>query len=181
MTQQRNRVAVGNHHRAHNGKVSHEQHTQPHQGGQEVLDDHRGLAALALAFDALQAKEQLSMKVYEELTGIQSMHVARLRETECGGVQIGKLERSQQEKNEAFIGCMMYVLGTVDMLRELQKIDPTHAPQICVPRTASAGSLILVVQEHIEATTPWREEQTDAATAVIAALKAKWPCPRGIR
>jgi uncharacterized protein YceK len=33
------------------------------------------------------------------------------------------------------------------------------------------------VQEHIEATAPWQRQQIDAATAVIAALAAKWPCP----
>jgi len=58
-----------------------------------------------------------------------------------------------------------------------KKANPTHAPRICVPRTASAGSLILVVQENIEATTPWRRSQTDAATAVMDAVKAKRPCP----
>jgi Rap1a immunity proteins len=138
------------------------------------------LAALALGFDAPYAEERPSVKVYEELAGVHSMDVVHLREMYCGGQPPGE-KRSQAEKNEAFIGCMMYILGTVDMLRELQKIDPTHAPHICVPRTASSGSLILAVQEHIEATTPWREQQTDAATAVIAALAAKWPCPRGTR
>jgi hypothetical protein len=137
------------------------------------------VSALGIGFGAPHAEEGPSMKVYGEFADINSMPVYRLRELYCGGVPPGELQRSQQEKNEAFMGCMMYILGVVDMLRELEKIDPTHAPHICVPRTATAGSLILVVQEHIEATTPWREQQTDAATSVIAALNAKWPCARG--
>jgi hypothetical protein len=73
---------------------------------------------------------------------------------------------------------MMYVLGVLDMLREWQKIDPTHALPVCVPRNATAGGLIVVVHDYIEATAPWRKEQWDATTAVIAALKSKWPCER---
>jgi hypothetical protein len=75
----------------------------------------------------------------------------------------------------------MYVLGVIDMVREWQKIDPVHAPPLCVPRNATAGGLVIVVQDYLEATTPWREQQWDATPAVIAALKAKWPCPRGAR
>jgi Rap1a immunity proteins len=97
------------------------------------------------------------------------------------GDEFGKA--NQDAKNAAFTGCVMYVLGVVDMLREWQRIHPMHAPHICVPRSVSSGELILVVQEHLEATTPWRQMQSesDAATAVIAALEAKWPCPRGVR
>jgi hypothetical protein len=139
-------------------------------------------AVLALGLGAPHAEErrpgQATWIVGEETSGIHSMEVTRLREAHCGGTPPGESERNQDAKNAAFVGCMMYVLGAVDMLRELQKIDPTHAPHICVPRTASAGSLILVVQENIEATTPWRKSQTDAATAVMDAMKAKWPCPR---
>jgi len=65
------------------------------------------------------------------------------------------------------------------MLREWQKIDPTHALPVCVPRNVRSGALIIVVQDYIEATAPWREQQDDAATAVIGALKAKWPCLGG--
>src|SRR5205823_2446172 len=36
---------------------------------------------------------------------------------------------------------------------------------------------ILAIQEHTEVTAPWRQQQNDAAPAVIAALAAKWPCP----
>jgi hypothetical protein len=72
----------------------------------------------------------------------------------------------------------VYVLGAVDMMREWQKIDPVHALPVCVPRNARAGDLIIAIQEHIEATAPWRRQQFDAATAVIAALAAKWPCER---
>jgi hypothetical protein len=37
------------------------------------------------------------------------------------------------------------VLGVLDMLREWQKIDPTHALPVCVPRNVKAGGLIVVV------------------------------------
>ena len=70
------------------------------------------------------------------------------------------------------------VLGVLDMLREWQKIDPTHALPVCVPRNVTAGGLIVVVQDYIEAAAPWRKEQWDATTSVIAALQAKWPCER---
>jgi len=103
------------------------------------------------------------------------MNVTRLRATYCGG-ELTKGD--QQAKNAKFIGCMMYVLGVLDMLREWQKIDPTHALPVCVPRNATAGGLIVVVHDYIEATAPWRKEQWDATTAVIAALKSKWPCER---
>ena len=36
--------------------------------------------------------------------------------------------------------------------------------------TISAGGLIIAIQEYIEATTPWKRQQSDAATAVIGAL-----------
>ena len=110
------------------------------------------------------------------LRWIHSMEVSRLQEEYCGGTPPGEPERDASERNQAFVGCMMYVLGAVDMLRELQKIDPTHAPHICVPRTATAGSLILVVQGNMKATAPRRD--TDAAAAVLDAVKAEWPCTR---
>jgi len=114
-------------------------------------------------------------KVGEQAISLYSMEVSRLREMYCGGEATldESMKPNQDAKNAAFIGCVMYVLGVVDMLQEWQKIDPTHALQLCVPRTASSGQLILVVQEHIEATTPWQQGQSDAATAVIAALEAK--------
>jgi hypothetical protein len=93
-----------------------------------------------------------TFRIGEEATSI-SMSVIDLREEFCGGQS---MKGSQDAKNATFIGCVMYVLGVVDMLREWQ-IDPVH--------------------DHIEATAPWREQQLDATTAVIAALKAKWPCP----
>jgi hypothetical protein len=108
-------------------------------------------------------------------TDTYSLSVSTLRDTMCGGGD----GSNQDAKNAEFTACVMYVLGAVDMLREWQKIDPVHAPRVCVPRTASAGALILVVRQHIEATAPWRKQQTDAATAVIAALAAKWPCEQG--
>jgi hypothetical protein len=81
-------------------------------------------------------------------------------------------------KNAEFAACVMYVLGAVDMLREWQKIDPVHALPVCVPRTVSAGGLILEIQKYIEADRPWQRQQVDAATAVIAALASTWPCER---
>jgi hypothetical protein len=148
------------------------------------------VAALALGLGAApRAEEWKPLQTFEvgtQATSISSMEVIRLRNMYCGGEPPGAagfsfMEANQDAKNAAFVGCVMYVLGVVDMLREWQKIDPMHALHICVPRTASSGQLILVVQEHIEATTPWQQGQSDAATAVIAALEAKWPCPRGAR
>ena len=72
----------------------------------------------------------------------------------------------------------MYVLGAVDIMREWQKIDPVNALPMCVPRNVSAGGLTIAVQEHIEATAPWKRAQWDAATAVMEALAAKCPCER---
>jgi hypothetical protein len=40
------------------------------------------------------------------------------------------------------------------MLREWQKIDPTHALPLCIPRNVTSGALIIVVQDYIEATAP---------------------------
>jgi hypothetical protein len=100
-----------------------------------------------------------------------SLHVGNLRERSCGGEL-----RSQDGKNAAFVACVMYVLGAVDMMREWQKIDPVHALPVCVPRNVRAGDLFIAIQEHIEATAPWQRQQVDAATAVIGALAAKWPC-----
>ena len=117
-----------------------------------------------------------TFKVGIGATSMLSMNVINLRERNCGGEGT---EGNQDAKNLKFIECVMYVLGVVDMLREWQKIDPAHAPPVCVPRNVKSGELIIVVQDHIEATAPWREQQNDASTAVIGALKAKWPCPGG--
>jgi hypothetical protein len=137
----------------------------------------RLLFAIMLGLGTAQAAEW-SKEVGEVATkaiGTYSLHVGALqnRDTSCGD-GLG----SQDAKNAEFAACVMYVLGAVDMLREWQKIDPVHALPVCVPRTVSAGGLIIAVQEHIKATAPWRHEQSDAATAVIAALAAKWPCGR---
>ena len=125
----------------------------------------------AHAEERQQAAE--TFRVGSEASSLISMNVTHLRDALCGGENT---QGNQDAKNAKFIGCMMYVLGVVDMLREWQKTDPVHAPSVCVPRAATAGGLILVVQNHIEATAPWREQQRDATPAVIAALKAKWPC-----
>ena len=135
--------------------------------------------ALGLSLGTPHAEEQRAgtetFRVGEEAANLLSMNVTSLRAAVCGGE---RTQGTQNAKNAKFVGCVMYVLGVVDMLREWQKIDPVHAPSVCVPRTATAGGLIVVVQEHIEATAPWREQQWDATSTVIAALKAKWPCQR---
>jgi len=137
------------------------------------------VSAFALGFGAPHAEEQrpgqATWKVGEEATALDSMNVTNLRKESCGGAFT---EGSQDAKNAKFIGCVMYVLGVVDMLREWQKIDPRGAPSVCVPRAAAAGQLIIVVHDYIEATAPWREQQWDATASVIAAFKAKWPCQR---
>jgi Rap1a immunity proteins len=103
-----------------------------------------------------------------------SMEVSSLRAMYCGGEFT---DGDQNAKNEKFVGCVMYVLGVVDMLREWQKLDPTNALPLCVPRNVTSGQLIIVVQDYIEGKQPWRQAQHDATTAIIGALKAKWPCP----
>jgi hypothetical protein len=141
------------------------------------------VAALMLAMGVLRAEEPSKNQVFnprgisefvQKTMGAQSLHVGSLRDTYCGGNPLV----NQDAKNAEFASCMMYVLGAVDMIREWQKIDPVHALPVCVPRTVTAGGLIIVIQEYIEATTPWHQQQTDAATSVLAALRAKWPCPR---
>jgi hypothetical protein len=52
------------------------------------------------------------------------------------------------------------------MMREWQKIDPVHALPECVPRNVRAGNLIISVQEHIEATTPWHRQQLQRSERV---------------
>ena len=135
------------------------------------------LCVLMLGTPHAEERQQAAetFRVGSEATALNNMNVANLRAAFCGGEYT---QGNQDAKNAKFIGCVMYVLGVVDMLREWQKIDPVHAPSVCVPRAATAGGLILVVQNHIEATAPWREERWDATPAVIAALKAKWPCQR---
>ena len=136
------------------------------------------IVAAMLGLSAPHAEEQRAretFKVGEEAANLISMNVMSLRDKYCGGELT---EGSQDAKNAKFIGCVMYVLGAIDMMREWQKIDRVHALPMCVPRNVSAGGLIIAVQEHIEATAPWQRQQLDAATAVIAALAAKWPCER---
>jgi hypothetical protein len=67
-----------------------------------------------------------------EATNLLSMNVDSLRERYCGGEST---KGNQDAKNTKFIGCVMYVLGVVDMLREWQKIDPTHALPCVFPAT----------------------------------------------
>jgi hypothetical protein len=134
--------------------------------------------AFAGALNAEQWSESDTFKAGSEASSMLSMSVVNLREQYCGG---DSTKGNQDAKNAKFIGCMMYVLGVIDMFREWQKIDPTHALPVCVPRNVTAGALIIVVHDYIEATAPWREQQNDATTAVIGALKAKWPCPDGRR
>jgi Rap1a immunity proteins len=118
-----------------------------------------------------------TFRVGLEATNLISMNVTNLRDALCGGEYT---QGNQDAKNAKFIGCVMYVLGAVDMMWEWQKVDPKHA-RLCVPRTVTAGELIIVVQEHIEATTPWRSQHFEAAPIIVAAIAAKWPCPRDAR
>jgi hypothetical protein len=127
--------------------------------------------SLVLALSTAHAADPEVAKVAEQAIGAHALMAGSLREENCGG---GGTD--QDAKNAAFAACVMYVLGAVDMMSEWQKNDPAHAPTVCVPRTITAGALILAVQGHIEATTPWRKQQFDAAPAVLAALAAKWPC-----
>jgi hypothetical protein len=108
---------------------------------------------VGFAFAGPVNAESETFRVGVEATNMLSMSVINLRERSCGGEST---EGNQDAKNAKFIGCVMYVLGVVDMLREWQKIDPTHALPVCVPRNVTSGALIIVVHDHIEATTPWR-------------------------
>jgi uncharacterized protein len=139
------------------------------------------VAALMLELGVLHAEELSKSQAFnegiseftEKAIGTQSLHVGSLRDTSCGRNPLV----NQDANNAAFAACVMYVLGAVDMIREWQKIDPVHALPVCVPQTITAGGLIIAIQEYIEATAPWQHQQTDAATSVLAALRAKWPCP----
>jgi len=137
-------------------------------------------AAVGLGLGALHAEEPPKpaanpeiARLGQEAMSAHSLMVGSLRDQNCGGALFGS---NQDAKNAQFAACVMYVLGAVDMMWEWQKSDPVHAPRVCIPRTASAGDLIITVQDHIEATTPWRNQQFEAAPAIIAALAAKWPC-----
>jgi len=132
------------------------------------------VAVVASLMIAAHADTQTEIfKVAEEASNLLSMSVIKLREGNCGG---NLTQGHQDAKNAKFVGCVMYVLGVVDLLREWQRIDPANAPSACVPRNATSGELVTVVHDYIEATAPWREQQDDATTAVIRALKEKWPC-----
>jgi hypothetical protein len=134
------------------------------------------MIALVLGLGAAHADEW-SKEIFEfaaRATDKNSLMAGEPRAAVCGGPALV----SQDAKNAAFAACVMYVLGAVDMLWEWQKIDPTHAPAVCIPRAMRAGDLIIAIQEHVEATQPSHWQQYDAAPAVIAALAAKWPCGR---
>jgi hypothetical protein len=138
------------------------------------------ILALVFGLGAAQAEEQPKKspsdpkvaEVASQAMGTKSLHVGHLREMHCGGAS----DISMSARNAAFAACVMYLVGAVDMMRELQKMDPVHALPVCVPRNISGGDLLIAIQEHVEASAPWRQQQVDAATAVIAALRAKWPC-----
>src|SRR5436190_9619992 len=76
----------------------------------------------ALAFAGPVNVETATFKVGEESTSLSSMSVINLRDQNCGG---DGTEGNQDAKNSKFIGCVMYVLGVVDMLREWQIIQST--------------------------------------------------------
>jgi hypothetical protein len=102
---------------------------------------------------------------------LQGMSVIQLREQSCAGKGA---EGNQEFKNAKFVGCEMFVLSVIEMLREWQKLDPSHAPRICVPRNISSGALTILVHDYIEKTMPWRNQQNDATTSIIGAFKDKW-------
>jgi hypothetical protein len=52
------------------------------------------------------------------------LDVSSLRESSCGEL----VSADPDAKNAAFVACMMYVLGAVDMIQEWKSIDPAHAP-----------------------------------------------------
>jgi Rap1a immunity proteins len=139
-------------------------------------------ALVLLKFSVLHAAEPSKdpaknpdiTKFSMEAMNAQSLAVGLLREGSCGSDPLA----DQDANNAAFAGCVMYVLGAVDMIREWQRLDPAHAPPACIPRSISAGGLTLAIQQHIETTAPWHRQQFDASTAVIAALTATWPCQR---
>jgi hypothetical protein len=111
----------------------------------------RALAAVVVGFAfAAPANASETSAVALEATDLLSMRVDNLRSPNCGGPE--SKEKSQDAKNVKFAGCVMYVLGVVDMLRDWQKLDPTRAPPVCVPRNVTSGYLFVVVQAHIEAT-----------------------------
>jgi hypothetical protein len=128
--------------------------------------------SLVLVLGTARAADPEVAKVAERAISAHALMVGSLRNDNCGG----DFGTNQDAKNAAFAACVMYVLGAVDMISEWQRNNPAHAPTICLPRTITAGGLILAVQEHLEATTPWRKQQFDAAPAVLAALASKWPC-----
>lgn len=130
------------------------------------------ILALIWSIGVIRA-ESPTGKAEEEMGNLQGMSVIQLREQSCGG---RGAEGHQEFKNAKFVGCEMFVLGVVEMLREWQKLDPSHAPNVCVPRNISSGALIIVVHDYIEKTMPWRNQQNDATTSIIGAFKDKWPC-----
>src|SRR5437660_1509169 len=107
-------------------------------GGRGVAMANRKAVMLALALGAASpiqlatAADPEIGKVGARAIGAYSLDVSNLRDAMCGGGE----GSNQDAKNAEFAGCVMYVLGAVDMLREWQKIDPVHAPRVCVPRTA---------------------------------------------
>jgi hypothetical protein len=88
------------------------------------------VACLSTTAQTADAQSEI-FKVGEEASNLYSMNVMALRKQRCGGEWT---EGNQDAKNAKYIGCVMYVLGVVDMLREWQKIDPAHALPVCVPR-----------------------------------------------
>jgi len=138
------------------------------------------LGVFMLGTSHAQERQQAAetFRVGSEAIDLTSMNVTNLRVAACGGEYT---QGNQDAKNAKFVGCMMYVLGVVDMLREWQKIDPVHAPSVCVPRAATAGGLILVVQNHIEATAPSREQQWDATVSSDRCSQSEMAVPTPVR
>jgi hypothetical protein len=113
-------------------------------GGRKLMMNIRiALAAVVVGFafagpaNAQSATDTVAL----EATDLLSMSVNNLREPNCGGVEF-KIRKSGREESQ--VRRMRDVLGVVDMLRDWQRLDPTRAPSVCVPRNVTSGQLILV-------------------------------------
>jgi hypothetical protein len=79
------------------------------------------LVAMACSGSAVAQSE--TTQAGSELTDRSSMSVRQLRDGSCNG------EGTQDVRNPRFIGCVMFVLGAVEMLREWQRANPAQAPR----------------------------------------------------
>jgi hypothetical protein len=127
------------------------------------------IAGLLMLSGYAQA-QTVTMDAGLDLIDRSTMNTMQLRSGMCGDQGA-----NQDAKNLRFTGCTMFIFGAVEMLREWQKSNPAQAPKVCVPRNVRAGDLIIAVQQYIEANRAW-QNNSDATTVIVAALKARWPC-----